>query len=178
MNTKLCFLLAVVWTAGFKLSAAAESDLSKLAVANNTFAFKLLKQLSTERPGASIFVSPYSAANGAAGQTKTEMQQVLETIAISATALNEASKAAVSLLNPKDTNVILTTANALWYRQGAVVKPSFLEANRKFFSSTVKALDFGNVRAAEAEINQWASDQTRGRITGIVNGMIVLTTSS
>ena len=83
MKTKLCLLLAVFWTAGFKLSAAAESDLSKLAVANNTFAFKLLKQLSTQQPAANIFVSPYSAAtalqmalNGAAGQTKTEMQQV------------------------------------------------------------------------------------------------------
>ena len=179
MKTKLCFLLAIVWTAGFKLSVAAESDLSKLAAANNTFAFKLLKQLSTQQPAASIFVSPYSAAtalqmaaNGAAGQTKTEMQQVLETTAISTTALNEASKAAASLLNPKDTNVILTTANALWYRQGAAVKPGFLEANQKFFSSTVKALDFGNAPAAEAEINQWASDQTHGRITGIANGMI------
>ena len=83
MKANLCFLLAFVWTAGFKLSAAAESDLSKLAVANNTFAFKLLKQLSTQQPGARVFVSPYSAAtalqmaaNGAAGQTKTEMQQV------------------------------------------------------------------------------------------------------
>ena len=111
-------------------------------------------------------------ANGAAGQTKTEMQQVLETTGLSTTALNEASKAAASLLNPRDTNVILATANALWCRQGAAVKPGFLAANWKFFSSTVKALDFGSVPAAEAEINQWASDQTHGRITGIANGMI------
>jgi serpin B len=52
------------------------------------------------------------------------------------------------------------------------VKPSFLEANQKSFSTTVKALDFGNVQVAEAEINQWANDQTHGRITGIANGMI------
>jgi len=158
---------------------AADSDLAKLAAANNTFSFKLLKQLATEQPGASIFVSPYSAAtalqmaaNGAAGQTKTEMQQVLETSGLSAAALNAASKAVSDLLNPKDTNVILTTANALWYRQGAAAKPGFIEANQKFFSSTVRALDFGNARAAEAEINQWASDQTHGRITGIADGMI------
>lgn len=179
MKTKLCLLLAVVGAAGFKLSAAAESDLNKLAAANNTFAFKLLKRLSTQQPGVSIFVSPYSAAtalqmaaNGAAGQTKKEMQQVLETSDISTTALNEASKAATSLLNPKDTNVILTTANAFWYRQGAAVKPGFIEANQKYFSSTVKALDFSNARAAEAIINQWASEQTHGRITGIADGMV------
>jgi serpin B len=179
MKTKLCLLIAVVWTAGLQINSAAESDLSKLATANNTFAFKLLKQLVTEQPGASIFVSPYSAAtalqmvgNGAAGQTKTEMQQVLETAGISTAALNEASKAAAALLDSKDTNLILTTANALWYRQGVTVKPGFIEANQKFFSSTVKALDFGNAHAAEAEINQWASDETHGRITGIADGMI------
>jgi serine protease inhibitor len=179
MKTKLCLLLAVVWTAGLQINFAVESDLSKLAAANNTFAFKLLKQLATEQPGASVFVSPYSAAtalqmaaNGAAGQTKAEMQQVLETSGLSTAALNEASKAASELLNSKDTNVILTTANALWYRQTAHIKPDFLAANQKFFLSTVKALDFGNALAAEAEINQWASDQTHGRITGIANGMI------
>jgi len=36
----------------------------------------------------------------------------------------------------------------------------------------VKALDLRNTQEAEAEINQWASDQTHGRITGIANGMI------
>src|ERR1017187_5740459 len=179
MNTKLCLMLAVFVTASLQNNIAAESDLSKLAAANNTFAFKLLKQLTTEQPAANIFVSPYSAAtalqmaaNGAAGQTKTEMQQVLETSGISADALNQASKAAADLLNPKDTNVILTTANALWYRQTAHIKPDFLAANRKFFAATIKPLDFANVPAAEAEINQWASDQTHGRINGIAKGMI------
>jgi serpin B len=179
MKEILRSLATVLSFVGLPNVFAADSDLAKLAAANNTFAFKLLKQLATEQPAASIFVSPYSAAtalqmaaNGAAGQTKMEMQQVLETTGISADALNAASKTAADLLNPKDTNVILTTANALWYRQSAQIKPSFVEANQKFFASTVKALDFGNVPAAEAEINRWASDQTRGRINGIANGMV------
>ena len=157
----------------------ADNTLPKLAAANNTFAFKLLKQLAAGNQSGNLFVSPYSAAtalqmaaNGAAGQTKTEMQQMLETSALSSTELNAACKAATELLNSNDTNVVLTTANALWYRQGTAVKPGFLETNRNYFSSTIKPLDFGNVRAAEAEINKWASDQTHGRITGIADGMI------
>lgn len=179
MRTKLCLFLAIIWISGLQTNFAADVELSKLAVANNTFGFNLLKQLSTEHPGASIFVSPYSAAtalqmaaDGAAGRTKTEMQQVLETTNLTSSELNDAVKAAAGLLNPKDTNVILTTANALWYRQGAVLKPGFVAANRDFFSSTVKALDFGNAQKAEAEIDQWASDQTHDRITGIADGMI------
>ena len=179
MKIKLCWLLVVSWTAGQQISFAAGSDVASLAAANNTFAFKLLQQLTTEQPGANIFISPYSAAtalqmaaNGAAGQTKTEMQRVLETAGISASGLNAASKTAADWLNPKDTNLILTTANALWYRPSAHIKPEFLTANQRFFSATIKALDFGNVPVAEAEINQWASDQTHGRITGIAKGMI------
>jgi serine protease inhibitor len=179
MKEKYCLILAIFVAAGLQTGFAAESDLSKLAAANNTFAFNLLKQLSIEQPGASIFVSPYSAAtalqlaaSGAAGRTKTEMQQVLGTTNLTTSELNEAIKAAAGLLNPKYTNIILTTANALWYRQGAALKPAFVEANQEFFSSTVKALDFGNASAAEAEINQWASDETHGRINGIADGMI------
>jgi serine protease inhibitor len=178
MKEKCCLMLAVL-IAGLQNSFGADSDLSKLATANNIFAFNLLKQLSKEQPGASIFVSTYSAAtalqmagDGAAGRTKSEMQQVLAMTNLTVTELNGAVKAAADLLNPTDTNVVLTTANALWYRQGAAVKPGFLEANREFFSSTVKALDFGNTHVAEAEINQWASDQTHGRINNIADGMI------
>ena len=179
MRLNLRWIGALFLTAGLQNNFAADLDLPKLAAANNTFAFKLLKQLATDQPGASLFISPYSAAtalqmaaNGAAGQTKTEMQQVLETAGLSAAALNAASKAAAGLLDSQDTNLILTTANALWYRAGAAVKPGFLEANRNYFSATIKALDFGKPPAAEVEINQWASDQTHGRITGIANGMI------
>ncbi len=86
--------------------------------------------------------------------------------------MNAAVKAATDALNSHDTNIVLTTANALWYRQSAQIKPGYLEANANFFSSTFKPLDFRNVPAAEAEINQWASDQTHGRINDIANGMI------
>ena len=101
MKTKTWLLVAVILIVGLQTIFAADSDLSKLAAANNTFSFKLLKQLASEQPSANIFVSPYSAAtalqmaaNGAAGQTRTEMQQVLETSGISAPTLNEASRAA------------------------------------------------------------------------------------
>lgn len=100
------------------------------------------------------------------------MQQVLETSGLSTSALNAASHTVSDWLSSKDTNLILTTANALWYRQSAHIKPEFLAANRQFFAATVRSLDFANVPGAENEINQWASDQTHGRITGIANGMI------
>jgi len=179
MKPKISLLLVAILTATLQTSLAADSDLSQLAAANNTFAFKLLKQLTDENKTSNIFISPYSAAtalqmaaNGAAGKTRMEMLTALETAGLSPAALNEASQAAAAALSSTDTNLILTTANALWYRQGSQIKPAYLDANQKYFSSTIKALDFGNAPAAEAEINKWASDQTYGRIDGIANGMI------
>ena len=49
MKTKLCPLLVAVLTAGLQNNFAADVDLSKLAAANNNFAFKLLKQIATEQ---------------------------------------------------------------------------------------------------------------------------------
>lgn len=179
MKTSLGRLLAAILAAAVQTAFAADANLAKLAAANNTFAFKLLKELDAEQPAGNLFVSPYSAAtalqmtaNGAAGATKLEMQKVLETTGLSADTIKAASKAAADLLNAADTNIILTTANALWYRQSAHIKESFLAANQKYYSSAIKPLDFSNVPAAENEINRWASDQTHGRITGIADGII------
>ena len=73
-------------------SCASLGDEQKLAAANNIFAFKLLTQIAHKQPASNIFISPYSAstilqmvANGANGQTKTEMQKVLETSNLSRT---------------------------------------------------------------------------------------------
>lgn len=179
MKARVGWLALSVAVAGFSVARGADANLAKLAAANNAFAFKLIKELTAEHPNGNVFVSPYSVAaalhmalNGAAGQTRSEMEKALETSGIPMAALNAANQTAAALLNPKDTNVILTTANALWYRQGAVVKPEFLAANQKFFSATIKPLDFGNAPAAEATINQWASEQTHGRITGIADGLV------
>jgi serine protease inhibitor len=100
------------------------------------------------------------------------MLDALRIAGIPRAGLNAASKAAGALLNSSDTNIILSTANALWYRQSAKIRSDFLAENQQFFASTIQPLDFANVPAAEAAINQWASDQTHGRITGIANGLI------
>jgi serpin B len=175
-----CYLLAAMAMFGvFQTILSADDDLQKLAVANNDFSFKLLRQLTAKQPDGNVFISPYSAAtalqmaaNGAGGKTRTEMQQVLGTANLSAEELGRAARAASALLNSISTNVILSTANALWYKKNTEIKPDFLAPNQNFFSSTIKPLDFSNAPDAEAEINHWANDQTHGRITGIADHMV------
>ena len=110
---------------GLGLQAASPADQQRLASANIGFAFKLLKQLAKDQPGTNIFISPYSAStvlqmvcNGAGGQTKTEMQQVLGTTGLAAEAVNAANKDCDRSLNrgsPKSSNCEnVISGNGLW----------------------------------------------------------------
>ncbi len=162
---------------GLHRAGAAPADDQQLAAANNVFAFNLLKQLSKDQPAANIFISPYSAStvlqmvgNGAAGQTKTEMQQVLGTTGLPDAVVNEGSQDITKSLN-ENTNVILTTADAIWYRQGTSVKPSFIACNQQFFGATVAPLNFADPHSVDV-INAWASEKTHGKIDHIADGMI------
>lgn len=166
-----------LFMAGLPATAALAAE-SQLAAADNGFAFKLLQQLAQDQPAANLFISPYSVAtvlqmvgNGAAGPTKTEMQQVLGTTGLSPAVVNDANKDIAQSLNRGNTNVILTTANAIWYRQGPPVKPEFIACNRQFFGATVEALNFADPHSVD-RINAWANEKTRGKISRIADGMI------
>jgi serpin B len=171
-------IASVLCLLGFGLHAASPADHQKLASANIGFAFKLLRQLVKDQPGTNIFISPYSAStvlqmacNGAGGQTKTEMQQVLATTGLAAEAVNAANKDCAQSLNSLGSNVVLTAANAIWYRKGTPVKPEFVSCNQQFFGATVDALDFDDPRAVGI-MNAWASEKTHGRINSIADGLI------
>src|ERR1035441_10365635 len=108
----LCF-------AGLTALAASPGDQEKLASANTGFAFDLLKQIAREQTNHNIFISPLSVStvlqmvgNGAAGETRTEMQQALQTAGLTPHALNAANKDLSQSLNSQ-TNVILNLANAI-----------------------------------------------------------------
>jgi serpin B len=178
MKPKISLIAVLALLAGLHQAAASLADQQKLAAANNGFAFKLLKQLAKDQPVANIFISPYSAStvlqmvgNGAAGRTKAEMQQVLGTTGLSSAIVNGANKDIAQSLNSGNTNVILTTADAIWYRQGTHVKPEFIACNQQFFGTTVDALNFLDPHSVDI-INSWASDKTHGRISHLADGMI------
>lgn len=160
---------------GWGVQAGAAAVEQQLAAADNAFAFKLLKQIAKDQPAGNVFISPYSAAtvlqmvaSGAAGQTGSEMQQVLETAGFSADAMGAANKAVSDLLKHGNTNVILTMANAIWYRQGSPVKPEFVARNRQFFDCTLGTFNVSDPHAKDA-LNAWASSKTQGRITRIAD---------
>jgi serine protease inhibitor len=158
--------------------AASSADLQKLTSANTGFAFKLLKEITREQPEQNIFISPYSVStvlqmveNGAGGKTKEELRQALGIAGLSQTAQNEANRDLSRSINAVITNVVLNTANAIWYRKGIPVKPEFIACNQEFYGATVEGLNFDDP-ASVGVINSWVNEKTHGKIPGIVSGPI------
>jgi serpin B len=178
MKHRIIFTALLVALAQTSQFCALAADKPALAAADDGFAFQLLKELAAEQPAKNIFISPYSAAtvlqmvnNGAAGQTASEMRQVLGTTGLSPDAVNAGNKADAASLDHLSPEVVLTTANAIWYQRGAEVKPAFLAVNRQFFDATVEPLDFADPHAVDV-INAWANEKTKGKISRIADGMI------
>ena len=172
MGKKLGFGV-LLWFAGLTVLAASSADQEKLASANTGFAFDLLKQITREKPGTNVFISPFSVStvlqmvgNGAGGETKAEMQRVLKTAGLPAETLNAAGKDLNQSLNSQ-TNVILNLANAIWYQEGFHLKPGFVSDNQNFFAAKLAGVDFAKPESAQT-INDWADKSTRGKIKQVV----------
>ncbi len=148
------------------------------AAANASFAFKLLGQLAKDQPRGNIFISPYGAStvlqmacNGAGGQTKSEIRQVLGTANLHPDEINRANRQLTQSLTAAGTNVVLTIANAAWCRTGPTIKPDFIAANQQSLQATVSPMDFNDPRSVGI-MNAWAAEKTHGRINSIADGLI------
>lgn len=150
-------------------------DQEKLAAANNGFALGLLKQTVQEQPATNVFLSPYSVslvlemiANGAATQTKQEMERVLGIAGLVTSLRNQACKELDASIRSASTNVALTLANSIWYRPGIELRPEFASANQDYFSAALNMLDFTDPRAAGI-MNKWVDENTHGKIKKIID---------
>jgi serpin B len=157
------------------LAAGADpaADQESLVTANTGFAFDLMNQIAQAQPDANVFISPFSVSsvlqivnNGAAGGTKTEMQQMLKTSGLAAEPLNAACQSLDQQFTARK-DVTLNLANGLWVQQGFRLKPAFVADNGKYFQAELANVDFGNPQSAQT-INGWADRQTRGKIKEVV----------
>jgi serpin B len=176
---KSSYVYWVVFAMSFSLAkgsgqSSADTNLQQLALANTGFAFRLLKELAHKQPGANVFISPYSISsvlqmisNGARGHTREELGTALGTTGLSPEEMNAAYDNLSHSISDTQSNVLLSIANALWYRTGAQLDAGFVTVNRKFYGATLSALDFSDPRSAQT-MNDWAAQSTRGKIQTII----------
>lgn len=149
---------------------------SEIAVvdAGNRFTVTLLRRVHDADPGETVFLSPLSASmalgmtmNGAAGETRAQMEDVLGFGGMPAEEINVAYRDLIDLLRGLDPGVELELANAIFHRDDFAMEAPFLDAARTHFDATVEGLDFADPSAAD-HMNAWVREATGERIDGIV----------
>lgn len=153
----------------------AEQEMTDLGT---DFAFRFFRQVcETETAKPNLFVSPLSASlclsmitNGAAGNTMTEMKDVLGFSDYSVEDMNSYNQKLVSALLDLDNTTRLGIANSIWIKQGFGVYDTFVDVNKKMYDAQVQELDFASP-TAPGIINNWCAENTNNCITEVVKSV-------
>ncbi|MFA5850607.1 MAG: serpin family protein [Bacteroidales bacterium] len=151
---------------------------TKMAEADKSFAMDFFSLVYEQNVNGAkkenIMVSPFSLStalamvwNGASGETKTAIQNVMGFQNYTDTELNGYYKKMKESLLSTDPSVKLAIANSIWYRSGITVNDVFVQTNKTWYNAQVKALDFTSPDAVKT-INKWCSDNTNGLIKEVL----------
>ncbi len=163
-------------TTAVKLSDGYESNIteynyytSSFERAQHSMAMRVFAAVSAENSDKNVLLSPISLANvlgilsnGAAGDTKTEIEQLL---GISASEFNHSS---YSFFNSLPKSSRLQSLNSIWLNNNLPLKveKDFLQTNANFYNADIFQTPFND--AAVNDINKWVKDATDGEIDNIV----------
>jgi serpin B len=166
-------------------------DISVLVDGNTEFTFDLYRELKDSQ--GNFFFSPYSISTalamtyaGARGETEQQMADTLHftlpqehlhaAFNTLDNSIKERGRTTTTVQSPEGEftqeevdGFRLNIANALWGQKDYGFLSEFLDLLQTYYGSGLKTLDFINEpEESRQEINQWASDQTEGRIQDII----------
>lgn len=155
-----------------------DQKMLKLTSADNSFGLKLFQQVNGQaQSGENLFISPASVGlalamtyNGAAGDTKTAMEQTLGLSGLTVDQINQSYHDLVQLLQTTDQNVLLTVANSIWYRNSFDILQTFIDVNQQYYNAQVTPLNFNDPASADI-INNWVDSNTNHKIPTIINNI-------
>ncbi|MGB3913065.1 MAG: serpin family protein [Thermacetogeniaceae bacterium] len=142
---------------------------------SNAFAVDLFKK-SAENKGnimispASVYLALAMTLNGADGETKTAMLDVLADQGLTVDMINNACRSWIALLEKTDSKTKLEIANSIWFDQDFTPYKPFLQKNADYFAADVNKLDF-NDRNTPKIINNWVKEATHNTIDKIVESI-------
>lgn len=137
----------------------------------NDFGFKMLKAVSQSEgfEGKNLILSPISfnyafsmLANGANGDTRAQIIDALGYDAVDIDDVNEMNRKLTGQLCRLDPKVTLNFANSMWAKAFITVEPDFISNLSVNYDAEVRTI---NDASFIADINNWCSDKTNGKIT-------------
>ncbi|PSK85407.1 serpin family protein [Prolixibacter denitrificans] len=150
---------------------------TEIVNSDNQFGFNLFGTLvENADAGSNLMISPLSISsalsmvlNGANGDTRTQMEQVLSSSGFTTDDINTAYQKLIPALRNCDTSVDLDIANSIWIRESFQVLDKFTETNNDYYDAEVTRLPFDNT--AVNQINDWVSRKTHDRIQKMVTSI-------
>lgn len=149
---------------------------ASIIAADNMFGFELFKKVnaSLEEPK-NTMISPLSVSlalamvyNGAEGNTKAQMEQMLHKVGLTPEDINQSYKDLVTGLASHDPKVELSISNAIFYRNTFNVKDNFITTTQNYYQAEVAGLDFTKTTETLNTVNGWVKTNTKGKIDKII----------
>ena len=150
----------------------------EMVKSDQAFAFGFFEKVFDEEVAGddnNFMVSPLSLSmalamtrNGAAGETKTAMQETLKMGNASDEEVNSYYKKLKEALLKTDPTTKLSIANSIFTNKFVTIKPDFITTNESNYDATVQSVDFTNYATVNI-INQWASDNTNDLIKKVID---------
>ena len=149
---------------------------AQVIAADNQFGLELFQKInaSLDEPK-NTMISPMSVSlalamvyNGAEGNTKKQMEEMLHKAGLTPEDINQSYKDLVSGLASHDPKVELSISNAIFYRNAFPVKDDFKTTNRNYYDAQVSGLDFSRISETLNTVNGWVNTKTKGKIDKII----------
>jgi serpin B len=151
-------------------------SVAQVAQMNQTLGWKVFKKEQFDHPNKNILISPFSihtaltmAANGAKGNTRSEILNLMGCENCNLDDLNQLHEDLTTLLTQQSGQADLTVANHFFYdNQRVTVKIPFLETLSTHYNSGADNLNFTNEQASLDQINNWVKTNTNNKIEKIL----------
>lgn len=162
----------------FKVFRQVDLQVHDLAIAQvgQEFALDLFHQINEREINRNILISPYSLIYvlillycGAAGETKTRLESLLNLSSLDDMVLNLQIALMLLSLGQND-EITLKISSSMWFDKYLTINPQFAERLQTYFQTHTTNLDFASLDSIEI-INQWAAEATNGRIPKILDDL-------
>jgi len=150
---------------------------AQIIAGDNQFGFELFQKInSSPDVSGNTMISPMSVSlalamvyNGAEGNTKKQMEDLLHKSNLTPEDINQSYKDLVAALSSHDPKVELSISNAIFYRNTFNVKNDFIATNQNYYNAEVAGLDFSKASETLNTVNGWVNTKTKGKIDKIID---------
>lgn len=161
-------LFSIAW------QTSVSQEIPNIIENNNQFAFNIYNQLG--KTSENIIFSPLSITSALAmtyiGAKNNTFEEFGKTFNFNRN-IDAFSKEYFYLFNSfqnKKSDIQFYNANSLWIQNKLVINPEFLDLNKNYFSSSLNYTDFiKEPEKSRHTINQWVEENTKKKITNLLN---------